>query len=43
MSGSIADLLDAATLLVEGAELRSTPPDASSFIELLTELGAEHP
>jgi hypothetical protein len=40
LHGSVADLLDAAILLVQGAELRSTPPEAKQFIELLQELGA---
>jgi hypothetical protein len=38
LDGSIADLLNAAILLVQGAELRSTPPMTNQFTETLNEL-----
>jgi len=38
LHGSVADLLDAATRLIEGAEVRTAPPEAAPLMEILSEL-----
>jgi hypothetical protein len=40
LHGSVADLLDAATRVVEAAELRAAPPEATPLAELVNELAA---
>jgi hypothetical protein len=40
LHGSVASLLDAAILLVQGAQLHSTPPAAKPVLELLHDLRA---